>query len=116
MTGGGIVMIVSGFPRRSETFALNELLGLDRRGALAAVFATKAGDGAPPQPGAALLSRPGHLLAPGTAIEQAEEAVERVRDLRVTGIHAYFAHRPAEVAAAAARRRPAAPTARAPCR
>jgi len=104
MTAGGIVMIVSGFPRRSETFALNELLGLDRRGVLAAVFATKAGDGAPPQPGAELLSRPVHMLEPGTAIEQAAEAVARLQTTRVTGIHAYFAHRPADVAAEAARR------------
>jgi glycosyltransferase involved in cell wall biosynthesis len=104
MTAGGIVMIVSGFPRRSETFAINELLALDRRGALAAVFATKAGDGAPPQPGAGLLSRPVQVLEPGTPIEQAEQVVERLRGRRVAGVHAYFAHQPAEVAAQAARR------------
>ena len=49
--GDGLVMITSGFPRRSETFALNELLALERAGSLAAVFATKAGDGAEPHPG-----------------------------------------------------------------
>ena len=36
MSEGKIVMIVSGFPRRSETFALNEIWALENRGALAA--------------------------------------------------------------------------------
>src|SRR5207249_402476 len=44
MMPGGIAVVTSGFPRRSETFLLNELLALDARGTLAAVFATKAGD------------------------------------------------------------------------
>ena len=57
-TEGGIAMITSGFPRISETFALNELLALERAGAIEAIFATKPGDDRPRQPGAeSLLSR-----------------------------------------------------------
>ncbi|WDT73546.1 MAG: hypothetical protein MPW14_24840 (plasmid) [Candidatus Manganitrophus sp.] len=41
MSRNRIVMVVSGFPRRSETFMLNELLALDERGLLGAIFATK---------------------------------------------------------------------------
>ena len=41
---GKIAMVLSGFPRRSETFALNEVWALEQRGALAAIFATKAGE------------------------------------------------------------------------
>ena len=33
-------MVVSGFPRRSETFALSELVALDAAGALVAIFIT----------------------------------------------------------------------------
>ena len=66
-----LVMLMSGFPRRSETFALNELLALDRAGMLAAVFATKPGEPGPPQPGAERLmekvagARPGHARGAG---------------------------------------------------
>ena len=61
-----LVMLMSGFPRRSETFALNELLALDRAGMLAAVFATKPGEPGPPQPGAERLMEKVEVLAPGT--------------------------------------------------
>ena len=61
-----LVMLMSGFPRRSETFALNELLALDRAGCLAAVFATKPGEPGPPQPGAERLMEKVEVLAPGT--------------------------------------------------
>ena len=55
---GRIVMVLSGFPRRSETFALNEIWALEQRGALAAIFATKAGEPFAAQPGSkALLGR-----------------------------------------------------------
>ena len=36
-----VAVVVSGFPRRSETFMLGELLALEASGTLAAVFATK---------------------------------------------------------------------------
>lgn len=36
-----VAVVVSGWPRLSETFALNELLAMARRGLLAGVFATK---------------------------------------------------------------------------
>ncbi len=48
MMRDGLVMVLSGFPRRSETFALNEVSALAARGMLTAVFATKPGDGSQP--------------------------------------------------------------------
>ena len=77
-----LVMLMSGFPRRSETFALNELLALDRAGVLEAVFATKPGEPGPPQPGAERLMQKVRVLAPGTAAEQADEVVERLGGAR----------------------------------
>ena len=99
-----LVMLMSGFPRRSETFALNELLALDRAGCLEAVFATKPGEPGPPQPGAERLMEKVRVLAPGTAAEQAAEVVERLDGAKVTAVHGYFAHLPTEVAAKAASR------------
>jgi glycosyltransferase involved in cell wall biosynthesis len=99
-----LVMLMSGFPRRSETFALNELLALDRAGCLEAVFATKPGEAGPPQPGAEQLMRKVRVLAPGTPAEQAAEVVERLDGAQVDAVHGYFAHVPTEVAAKAARR------------
>jgi colanic acid/amylovoran biosynthesis glycosyltransferase len=97
-----IAVITSGFPRTSETFALNELLALHRSGSLAAVLATKAGDGRARQPGAGEL--PVHVLAAGTVDEQAREAATLLGGAGVGGVHGYFAHEPARVARAAARR------------
>jgi glycosyltransferase involved in cell wall biosynthesis len=95
---GRIVMIVSGFPRRSETFALNELLALEERGALAAIFATKPGDGTM-QPGSERLKGRVRVLPEGSPAKQATMVVEQLAGQRVSGIHGYFAHAPAEVAA-----------------
>jgi glycosyltransferase involved in cell wall biosynthesis len=100
---GGIVLIVSGFPRLSETFALNELLALDRKGALAAIFATKPGDGAPPHPGAAALLDRVEVLPPGDPEAQAAHVVRSLDPAGVAGVHGYFAHDPAAVAEHAAR-------------
>jgi glycosyltransferase involved in cell wall biosynthesis len=97
---GGIAVVTSGFPRRSETFALNELLALDRAGALAGVYATKAGESGPQQPDASRLGV--RVLPPGTPREQASALAAELDGLRVAGVHGYFAHRPAEVAALAA--------------
>jgi glycosyltransferase involved in cell wall biosynthesis len=99
-----LVMLMSGFPRRSETFALNELLALDRAGCLEAVFATKPGETGTPHPGAERLMEKVRVLAPGTPAEQAEEVVEHLNGTPVTAVHGYFAHLPTEVAAKAARR------------
>jgi glycosyltransferase involved in cell wall biosynthesis len=98
---GGIAVVTSGFPRRSETFAVNELLALDRAGALAGVFATKPGDCAPPQPGAERLAV--RVLPPGPPTEQAAALVDELRARDVAAVHGYFAHTPAEVASHAAR-------------
>ena len=43
-----LAVVVSGFPRTSETFAVAELVALSRAGMLAGLYATKAGDGAAP--------------------------------------------------------------------
>jgi glycosyltransferase involved in cell wall biosynthesis len=99
-----LVMLVSGFPRRSETFALNELLALDRAGCLEAVFATKPGEDGPPQPGAERLMAKVRVLAPGSPAEQADEVVAQLDGADVTAVHGYFAHLPTDVAARAARR------------
>lgn len=104
MTPGGIVMVTSGFPRVSETFALNELLALDRQGLLGPVFATKPGDRSLLQPGAAYLSDRVQVLPPGSPARQAAALVEGLRGRRVGAFHGYFAHTPAAVAAHAAGR------------
>ena len=104
MSGLKIVMIVSGFPRRSETFALGELIALEERGALAAIFATKPGDGGTAQPDCARLLERVRVLPQGSPAEQAEFVVETLKRQKVSGIHGYFAHTPAEVAARTAAR------------
>jgi len=97
-----LAVVTSGFPRRSETFALHELLALESAGMLAGVFATKPGDGLPPHPAAVRLRTPVVTLPPGTPATQAAALADRLRDQRVDGVHGYFAHEPAAVAAAAA--------------
>ena len=98
----GIAVVLSGFPRRSETFAFNELLALESHGLLAAVFATKPGDGLPPHPNYARLQTPVQLLAGESAADKANHLVCLLRGRPVAAIHAYFAHLPAEVASQAA--------------
>lgn len=99
-----LAVVVSGFPRLSETFALGELLALEERGALTAIFATKGGDGAPTQPGVErLMSRVVFLPegAPGLAAAAIEE---HSHDRRIAAVHGYFAHAPAQLAREAALR------------
>jgi glycosyltransferase involved in cell wall biosynthesis len=98
-----LAVVTSGFPRRSETFALNELQALDEAGLLAAVFATKPGDGLEPHPGTDSLLARVESLPPGTPASQARVVAARLRGQGIDGLHGYFAHEPAEVAAAAAR-------------
>ncbi len=99
-----IAVVVSGWPRVSETFALNELRALQCAGMLAGVFATKPGDDTLVQPGVADLDPPAVVLAPGDAAEQGAELAALLRDADVTAVHGYFAHHPAAVAAEAASR------------
>ena len=98
-----VAVIVSGFPRRSETFMLGELLALEAGGALAAVFATKRGESGDAQPGTERLARYVEFLPDGPVEEQATAVRRLLGRKRVHGIHGYFAHQPAEVAALAAR-------------
>lgn len=108
MNDGRIVMILSGFPRRSETFALNEVLALEQRHALAAIFATKAGESDGMQPIARQLNGRVQHLPQGSPQEQAMFILQRMQGKKISGVHGYFAHTPAEVAAhvAASLKRP----------
>ena len=98
----GIAVILSGWPRVSESFALNEVLALHRAGLLAAVLALKTGDGGIPHPAAAQLAPMVEILPPGDVSAQAEAAVSRLDGIGVSAVHGYFAHAPAAVAAAVA--------------
>lgn len=104
MTPRQVAVVVSGFPRRSETFALNELLALEDRGMLAGIFATKAGDEGPCQPGSERLATRLEILPDGPPVEQGKYLAERLAARQLSGIHGYFAHTPADVAEHAARR------------
>lgn len=104
MNCGQIAVVVSGFPRLSETFAVNELLALAERDALAAIFATKPGDGTRPQFGSERLSELLTVLPTGTADRQSAVVADALKDRDVKGVHGYFAHQPAEVAWRAAER------------
>ena len=100
---GWLAVVTSGFPRRSETFLLNELLALDAAGALAGVFATKPGDEDDPAAGRRTARGPGPGAGAGTEAEQGRELARRLAGTGVAGVHGYFAHTPAAVAAVAAR-------------
>ncbi|MBM2821281.1 MAG: hypothetical protein HW413_27 [Thermoleophilia bacterium] len=100
MTRPQVAVVTSGFPRRSETFALNELLALEAASMLRGIFATKPGDPGPAQPDARRLLDLVEVLPPGTTDEQAAEVARRAPE--VDAVHAYFAHTPAAVAERAA--------------
>lgn len=97
-----VAVVVSGFPRRSETFMLGELLALASRDQLAAVFATKAGETGSLQPGVSDLAKYVQFLPEGSIADQARAIRRALRHTPVNGIHGYFAHRPAGVAQEAA--------------
>ena len=97
-------MVVSGWPRLSEVFALNELRALHRAGMLAAVFATKPGESGLRQPATAELDDLVEVLPAGDADVQGAAVARRLAGTGVAAAHGYFAHHPAAVARAAARR------------
>jgi glycosyltransferase involved in cell wall biosynthesis len=99
-----IAIVVSGFPRLSETFAVNELLALAERDALVAIFATKPGDGTQPQLGSERLSELLTVLPNESTDRQAAVVANNLKRLNVNAVHGYFAHQPAEVAWRAAER------------
>lgn len=98
MTRSIIIVVLSGFPRRSETFAMNEVLALKKHGIPCRIFATKAGESAPCQPAARELLGHVEILREGTPEQQANFILQRVSGLHISGVHGYFAHTPAEVA------------------
>jgi glycosyltransferase involved in cell wall biosynthesis len=99
-----VAVVLSGWPRVSEVFALNEVLALKRAGMLAAVFATKRQRDGIRQPGASELDPLITFLPEGDAASQSAAAVRALREVPVAGVHGYFAHQPTAVAAHAARR------------
>jgi glycosyltransferase involved in cell wall biosynthesis len=102
MSRGRIAVITSGFPRCSETFALGEMLALEERGTLAAIFATKPGDSSNQQPGCERLMSRVRTLPVGTPAQQAAAVIRSLSGQAINGVHGYFAHLPAEVASMAA--------------
>jgi glycosyltransferase involved in cell wall biosynthesis len=99
-----VAVVLSGWPRVSEVFALNEVLALKRAGMLAAVFATKRQQDGLCQPDASELDPLVTFLPDGDAAFQAVAAVQALKGVAVSGVHGYFAHQPAAVAADAAQR------------
>jgi len=99
-----IAVVVSGWPRLSESFALNELLALKQAGMLAGVFATKRGDIDGRHPAVAALDPyVTYLSDDASDTQQADELVAALGET-VDGVHGYFAHQPAAVARLAAER------------
>jgi glycosyltransferase involved in cell wall biosynthesis len=94
----GVVVVLSGFPRRSETFALGELTALLEAGTLMAAFATKPGDGLAPHADADRLSPWVTRLEPGDEAQQADAVVAALAGRRPRAVHGYFAHTPAAIA------------------
>jgi len=97
MIGAGLAIVLSGFPRRSETFALAELLALDAAGMVGAIFATKPGESAASQPGTEQVAGRVQILD-GDPAAQARSAAAWLHGKQLAGVHAYFAHTPAETA------------------
>lgn len=98
-----VAVVLSGWPRVSESFALNEVIALHRAGMLAAVLALKSGDGGPGHPAAREIDPLVRVLPPGDLAVQAAAALDELGD--VAAVHGYFAHGPAAVADAVARSR-----------
>ena len=71
-----LAVVMSGFPRTSETFALGELVALAREGMLVRVYATKPGDGESPQPGVEEVLPLVRMLPAGDVTQQAAALVE----------------------------------------
>ena len=99
-----VAVVLSGWPRVSEVFALNEILALKRAGMLAALFATKRQPDGIRQPGAGELDPLITFLPAGDVASQSAAAARALRDVPVVGLHGYFAHQPTAVAAHAAQR------------
>ena len=97
-----LAIVLSGFPRRSETFALAEIAALDERGLVAAIFSTKPGESGDPQPQARALAGRVHMLS-GDPDAQTAEAAGLLAGTGIAGVHAYFAHAPAAIGQALAR-------------
>ena len=76
-----VAVVVSGWPRLSETFALNELVALARAGLLAAIYPTKDAPTALAQPGHEELQPFVVPLPSGDPFEQATALAHAMRTL-----------------------------------
>lgn len=97
-----VAVVMSGFPRVSETFALPELDALDRCGALGPVFSTKEGDGNPAQPEARALLGRVERIPEGDLRARSRWLASRLADGGIAALHGYFAHEPTALAEATA--------------
>ncbi|MBA3252150.1 MAG: glycosyltransferase family 4 protein [Geodermatophilaceae bacterium] len=100
--GARVAVVLSGWPRLSEVFALNELTALHEAGMLATALALKNGESGPVHPAAARIGGLVEYVPPGDLAEQATFVADLLIATQATGVHGYFAHDPAAVAAAAA--------------
>ncbi|HET7477334.1 MAG TPA: glycosyltransferase [Dermatophilaceae bacterium] len=97
-----VAVVLSGWPRVSEVFAVNELVALHRAGMLGPVFALKPGDGRAPHPAIAEVAPYVRLLPPAPPAALAATVARQLDGTGVAAVHGYFAHDPARVAADAA--------------
>ncbi len=98
-----VAVVLSGWPRVSEVFAVNELLALHRADMLGPVVALKAGEQSSTHPAVAELTPHVEVLAPGKLTAKGAALAERIAGTDVAAVHGYFAHDPAAVAAIAAK-------------
>lgn len=100
-----LAVVVSGWPRVSETFAVNELAALRDAGMLAAVIATKPGDAGIVQPDVAALDDLVTVLPDLDLAAATEAALAALADAGpIDAVHGYFAHTPTALAEGIARR------------
>ena len=82
-----VAVVVSGWPRKPESFALDEPLAMRRAGILAAVCATKHADPTHQQPAVVALDDLVHHLGVVPAEEQAAEIVGVLGGLNIANIN-----------------------------
>lgn len=92
--------VLKRFPRLSQTFVLEEMLELERRGVEIVVLAGRGSDEPVQHPRVALLRASVHVLAPDAA---PRDVAELLAAERVDHVHAHFATWAAEVARRASR-------------
>jgi glycosyltransferase involved in cell wall biosynthesis len=97
-----VAVVLSGWPRASEVFAIHEVAALRAAGMLAGVFATKGETAGVLQPQARHIDTQVQMLPSGTPDQQGLALARALRGRQVSGVHGYFAHAPSHVARVAA--------------